>query len=67
MKKERRPPYYFPHTLLLKLLDGSIILSATTDMILRSTDGGLTWRKQQVPISGFQTFQRRDGSFYLLK
>ena len=61
------PPYYFPHTPLLKLLDGSIILSGKTDKILRSTDGGLTWQKQQVPISGFQTLQRRDGSFYLLK
>ena len=61
------PPYYFPHTPLLKLLDGSIILSGTTNKILRSTDAGLTWQKQQVPISGFQTLQRRDGSFYLLK
>ena len=61
------PPYYFPQTPLLKLLDGSIILSGTTDKILRSTDGGRTWQPQQVPISRFQTLQRRDGSFYLLK
>ncbi len=61
------PPYYLPLTPLLKLLDGSIILSGTTDKILRSTDGGLTWQRQQAPISGFQLLQRRDGSFYLLK
>ena len=61
------PPYYLPQAPLLNLLDGSIVLSGTTDKILRSTDGGLTWRGQQVPISGFQTLQRRDGSFYLLK
>ena len=61
------PPYYLPQAPLLKLHDGSIVLSGTTDKILRSTDGGLTWQGQQVPISGFQMLQRRDGSFFLLQ
>lgn len=62
-----KPPYYYPQTPLLKLHDGSLILSGTANKILRSIDGGRTWEKQDVPLSGFQTFQRRDGSFYLLK
>ena len=61
------PPYYSRYTPLLKLLDGSIILIGRADKILRSTDGGRTWQKQQVAISRFQALQRRDGSFYLLK
>ena len=61
------PPYYYRYAPLLKLLDGSIILSGRMDKNLRSTDGGRTWQAQQVPISEFQALQRRDGSFYLLK
>ena len=62
-----KPPYYYPQTQLLKLYDGSLVLCGTANKILRSTDGGRTWQKQEVPTSGFQTFQRRDRSFYLLK
>ncbi len=61
------PPYYYRYAPLLKLLDGSIILSGRMDKILRSTDGGRTWQARPVPISEFQALQRRDGSFYLLK
>ena len=62
-----KPPYYYPMTLLLKLHDGSLVLCGTTNEILRSTDSGRTWQKRPIRTSGFQTFQRRDGSFYLLK
>ena len=62
-----KPPYYYPQTPLLKLSDGSIVLCGTANKILRSTDGGRTWQKQEIQTSGFQTFQRRDRSFYLLK
>lgn len=61
------PPYYYRYAPLLKLLDGSIILSGRMGKILRSTDGGRTWQARPVPISEFQALQRRDGSFYLLK
>jgi hypothetical protein len=62
-----KPPYYYPQTPLLKLYGGSLVLCGTANKILRSTDGGRTWQKQEIPTSGFQPFQRRDGSFYLLK
>ncbi len=62
-----KPPYYYPQTPLLKLQDGSIALCGTANKILRSTDRGRTWQKQEMPLSGFQAFQRRDRSFYLLK
>jgi len=62
-----KPPYYYPQTPLLKLHDGSLVLCGTANKILRSADGGRTWQRQEVPTSGFQPFQRRDGSFHLLK
>lgn len=62
-----KPPYYYPQTPLLRLHDGSLILSGTANKILRSTDGGRSWHKQDVSLPVFQAFQRRDGSFYLFK
>ena len=62
-----RPPYYYPQTPMLRLHDGSLILAGTANKILRSVDQGRTWQKQDDALTGYQLFQRRRGSFYLLK
>ena len=62
-----RPPYYYRQSQLSRLNDGSLVLGGTDNKILRSTDQGRTWQKQDDILSGYYLLPRRDGSFYLQK
>lgn len=61
------PPYYSVQAQLLRLRDGSLLLAGASGRILRSTDGGETWVRQEDRLKDYILFQRRDGSFYVVK